>query len=238
MRRGHSRFHDDLNRKEATTYAIAHASTALILKRRFPRIGLWPLLVSVQFVELLWILFTYLGIEHSRITPTAVHLDFLPYSHSIGTGILLAGLALAFGRVGRRTTVGIAIALGILSHIVLDIIQHEPNIALLPMAWGPRIGFDLQAIPLLDFVVELLYCIACWKIFRGTRGLLIGVVVFNLINLPLMFPPRGSLTALADNPARLPTVILIQVVASWLVVWWLAKSTLIPESRSTAEFAR
>ena len=32
----------------------------------------------MQFVELLWILFTYLGIEHSRITPDAVHLDYLP----------------------------------------------------------------------------------------------------------------------------------------------------------------
>jgi hypothetical protein len=178
-------------------------------------------------VELLWILFSYLGIEHAQITPTAVHLDFLPYSHSIGTGLLLAALAFAFSRVGRRTTVGIAIALGILSHIVLDIIQHEPNIALLPIAWGPRIGFNLQSIPLLDFLVELLFCIACWKIFAGTRGLLIGIVVFNVINLPLMFPSRGALTDLARHPATLPTLILIQVIATWLVVWWLAKDTII-----------
>ena len=98
------------------------------------------------------------------------------------------------------------------------------------MAWGPRIGFNLQAIPILDFVVELLYCIACWKIFGGTRGLLIGIVVFNLIDLPLMFPPRGSLVSLAGNPAKLPTVILIQVVATWLVVWWLGKEKIILES--------
>src|SRR5690349_6577756 len=212
---------------EATTYAIAHASTALVLKRRYPRIGLWPLLISVQFVELLWILFTYLSIEHSRITPTAVHLDFLPYSHSIGTGILLAALAIAFGKVGRRTSVGIAVALGVLSHILLDIIQHEPNIALLPMAWGPRIGLNLQAIPLLDFLVELIFCIACWKIFVGSRELLIGLVVFNLLNLPLMFAPGTFLVDLANHPFILPTVILIQVVATWLVVWWFAREKVI-----------
>lgn len=177
-------------------------------------------------------MFSYLGIEHSQITPTAVHLDFLPYSHSIGTGVLLAALAFAFGKVGRRTAVGTAIALGVLSHIALDIIQHEPNIALLPMAWGPRIGFNLQSIPILDFVVELLYCLACWKIFGGTRGLLIGIVAFNIIDLPLMFPPRGSLASLAGNPAKLPTVILIQVVATWLVVWWLGKERIILESPS------
>jgi len=214
---------------EATTYAIAHASTALVLKRRYPRIGLWPLLISVQFVELLWVLFTYLGIEHSRITPTAVHLDFLPYSHSIGTGILLAGLAIAFGRVGRRTSVGIAVALGVLSHIVLDIIQHEPNIALLPMAWGPRIGLNLQSIPLLDFLVELLFCLACWKAFGGSRELLIGIVVFNLIDLPFMFAPGGLLVDLVNHPFILPTVILIQVVATWLLVWWFGKDKLFTE---------
>jgi len=212
---------------EATTYAIAHASTALVLKRRYPRIGLWPLLISVQFVELLWIPFTYLSIEHSRITPTAVHLDFLPSSHSIGTGILLAALAIAFGKVGRRTSVGIAVALGVLSHILLDIIQHEPNIALLPMAWGPRIGLNLQAIPLLDFLVELIFCIACWKIFDGSRELLIGLVVFNLLNLPLMFAPGTFLVDLANHPFILPTVILIQVVATWLVVWWFAREKVI-----------
>jgi hypothetical protein len=195
-------------------------------------VALWPLLISVQFVELLWILFTYLGIEHFRITPEAVHLDFLPYSHSIGTGLLLAGLAYAFGRAGRRTNVGVAVALGVLSHIVLDIIHHEPDIALLPMAWGPRFGLNLQSIPALDFVVELLFCIACWKLFGGSRGLLIGIVVFNLINLPLMFPPAGSLAQLGTSRVKLPTVILIQIIATWLVVWWLARKTTISDSSS------
>src|SRR5947209_13193144 len=166
------------------------------MKRRFPRVGVWPLLIAVQFVELLWVLFSYLGIEHAQVTPNAVHLDFIPYSHSIGTGVLLAGLAIAFGRAGRRTAVGTAIALGVLSHVVLDIIQHEPNIALLPMAWGPRIGFNLQGFPVLDFLVELAFCITCWAIFRGTKGLLVGIIIFNLLNIPLMFPAPGSLQPL------------------------------------------
>lgn len=214
---------------EETTYAIAHASTALLIKRRFPRVGLWPLLISVQFVELLWVLFSYLGIEHAQITPNAVHLDFIPYSHSIGTGLLLAGLAVAFGRAGRRTAVGTAVALGVISHVVLDIIQHEPNIALLPMAWGPRIGFNLQAIPVLDFVVELLFCIGCWKVFGGTRGLLVGIVVFNLLNLPLMFPPHGSFGQLTST-VTLPTIILIDIVATWLVIWSLARKTIVVDT--------
>ena len=122
---------------------------------------MWPLLIAVQFVELLWILFTYLGIEHARVTPNAVHLNFLPYSHSVFTGVLLAAIAWGFGKSARRSNVGAAIALGILSHVLLDIIQHEPNIALLPLQWGPRLGLNLQGYPLLDFLVELAFCIAC-----------------------------------------------------------------------------
>jgi membrane-bound metal-dependent hydrolase YbcI (DUF457 family) len=188
---------------------------------------LWPLLISVQLVELLWILFTYLGIERPRITPNAIHLDFLPYSHSVATGVILAAIAWGFGKAVRRTNVGAAIALAILSHILLDLIHHEPNIALLPMQWGPRFGLNLQGYPILDFFVELAFCVACWAFFRGTRGLLIGIVIFNLLNIPLMFPRPDMFAPLVEHPNLLPTLILIQVVATWVVVWWLGKRTII-----------
>src|SRR3954464_1834936 len=168
---------------EAVTYAISHASAALALKKKYPRVGPWPLLIAVQAVELLWVIFTYLGIEHVSTTPNKVHLDFLPYSHSIVTGLFLAGLAWGFGKSVRRTYIGTAIALAVLSHVVLDLIQHDPNIALLPMAWGPRFGLGLASYPALDFLVELAFCFGCWKFFGGSRGLLIGIVIFNLLNL-------------------------------------------------------
>ncbi|HKN57517.1 MAG TPA: hypothetical protein VJV97_01600 [Gemmatimonadaceae bacterium] len=191
---------------------------------------MWPLLIAVQFVELLWILFTYLGIEHARVTPNAVHLDFLPYSHSAFTGVLLAAIAWGFGKSARRSNVGAAVALGILSHVLLDVIQHEPNITLLPLEWGPRLGLNLQGCPVLDFLVELAFCIACWVIFRGTKGLLVGIVVFNVINIPLMFPRPGSLQLLMDHHNLLPTLVLFQVVATWLVVWWLGRRTMFLEA--------
>jgi hypothetical protein len=216
-------------RKGGITYAISHASAALVFKRKYPRVGLWPLLIAVQFVELLWIVFTYLGIEHVRITGDHVHLDFLPYSHSVFTGAFLAALAWGAGKLVRRSNVGAAIALAILSHIVLDIIHHEPNIALLPIAWGPRLGMNLQGYPLFDIIVELVFCVACWKLFGGSKGLLIGIVIFNLLNIPLMFPRPGTGAMLAQHPSLLPTIILIQVVSSWLLVWLLARGTLVHE---------
>jgi len=192
-------------------------------------------LISVQLVELLWIIFSYLKIEHARITPDAVHLDFIPYSHSIGTAVFLAALAWGMGKSVHRSSVGTAIALAILSHIVLDIIHHEPNIALLPMTWGPRFGLNLQAYPILDFVVELAFCLVCWKMFDGSRGLLIGIVVFNLINLPLMFPRQETFAPLVQHPFLLQTVILVDVVASAATLWWLGRERIFLEQAVPTE---
>ncbi len=154
------------------------------------------------------------------------------------TGALLAALAWLMGKSVHRSKVGMAIALGIFSHIVLDIIQHEPNITLLPMIWGPRLGLNLQGYPLLDFTVELAFCVACWKVFGGSRGLLIGIVIFNLINIPLMFPRPGSLTPIVEHPAVLPTLILVQIVSTWLLVWWLGRRTIYLEDGSPGRLSR
>jgi hypothetical protein len=134
------------------------------------------------------------------------------------------------GKSVHREYVGAAIGLGIVSHIVLDIIHHEPNVTLLPLAWGPQLGLNLQGFPLADLLVELAFCVACWKIFGGSKGLLIGIVIFNLLNIPLMFPRPGTGALLVAHPALLPTVILVQVVTSWLLVWWFGRDKVIPES--------
>jgi len=204
-------------------YAITHASTALILKQRFRVRPLWPLLVSVQAIELLWVVFVYSGIEHVRYTADAVHLDFLPYSHSIGTTAAIALLGWLFYRYGRhQPALAAAVALGVMSHVVLDLIHHEPDIALLPMAPGPRFGLNLQGWPAADLIVELLFGLVCWFIFGGSRALLIAIVAFNLANIPFMFPQAGTGARLAEHPAILPTVILVQIVLTWLAVWYFA----------------
>lgn len=208
-------------------YAITHASTALILKRRFRVRAMWPLLVSVQAIELLWVVFVYAGLEHVRYSPDKVHLDFLPYSHSIGTTAVVALVGWLFYRYGRQQpALAVAVAIGVMSHVVLDLIHHEPDIALLPMAGGPRFGFNLQGWPLADLIVEVCFGVMCWFIFGGSRALLAAIVVFNLANIPFMFPRPGTGARLAEYPAILPTVILIQIVMTWWAIWYFARQQL------------
>jgi len=87
------------------------------------------------------------------------------------------------------------------------------------------------------FIVELAFCILCWKYFGGSRGLLIGIVIFSVLNIPLMFPRPGIGKMVAEHHALLPTIILIQVVASWLMIWWLGHRTIIPDDTRNAILA-
>jgi membrane-bound metal-dependent hydrolase YbcI (DUF457 family) len=205
-------------------YAISHAATALVLKRRYPEASLWPLLIAVQIVELIWVVLTYAGIEHVSVVDDKVHLDFLPYSHSVATGLLIglaAWAAVSGSSSGRR--IGLALAIGVFSHIVLDVLHHEPDIRLLPFPWGPRFGLGLVRWPLADLLVETAYCVFCWRYFRGSLALLVGLVFLNLMNLPAMFPRPSMAETIAAHPAVLTTLILIQIVLTWIAVWWFAR---------------
>jgi len=53
-------------------FAVDHAATALLIKRRYPSVSLTPILVSVQAMELAWVGLNYLGIERTT-TEATVH---------------------------------------------------------------------------------------------------------------------------------------------------------------------
>ena len=90
------------------------------------------------------------------ITSRHCSLDPAGAWRSIGGTALLALLVWAYIRYGRRNpTVAVALAIGVLSHVMLDIFHHEPDIALLPIASSPRIGFGLATKPVVDLAVEV-----------------------------------------------------------------------------------
>ena len=118
------------------------------------------------------------------------------------------------------------------SHIVYDVIQHEPNIQLALGLDQPRLGLDMASVPALDFAVELILSVGCWWYFRGSWWLLLAVVVLNLTNLPMMFAD-GSASSLAGNRAILPTIILVQTLVCIAVLWPLSRRGQVA-SQSTA----
>jgi len=100
-------------------FAVDHAATALLLKRRYPTVSLGPVLISVQAMELAWVGLNYLGIERTTTEPAVrsvadIHLVYMPYSHSMASGILGALCAWLIMEKGLgRPLLGRAIGIGI-----------------------------------------------------------------------------------------------------------------------------
>ena len=211
-------------------FAIDHAATALLVKRRYPAVPLIPLLVSVQAMELAWVLLNYVGVERTTTEPVVryvgdIHLAYMPWSHSVLTvlaAVLVVWAATALLGSGR---LGAILGLGIVTHLVLDILTHNGDIALGPFAGAPEIGTFLYGrFPVVAFLVELAYGIVCWRVFRGGKALLAIIVGFNVANASLFFPSiPGPEGLLAGRPMVIVTVILAQIVVTLWAIWWCAR---------------
>lgn len=214
-------------------FAIDHAATALLIKRKFPQTPLLWLLLSVQLMEILWVAFNYLGIERTTTEPAVhtvseIHLSYMPYSHSVASGLLLAAAAwLLIAKGPHRSESGVAVGLGVVSHLILDLLTHAPDIALAPGIREPKFGLGLySAAPLVAFVIELIYGIFCWRVYQGGRALLLVIVFFNLANLSMLSAAvPGPEEFLAGHPTFIVTVIAVQIAVTLYLVGIFSRKT-------------
>ena len=219
-------------------FAINHAATALLVKRRYPRASLVLLLMSVQLMELLWVLFNALGLEQTHTEATVqtvgdIHLAYMPYSHSVLSAVVLAGLAgWIAAKMSGYAGIGWATAWGVISHLILDLVTHEPDIALAPGMTTPMLGLGLySSAPWVAFLGELSFGILCWWIWRGTPGLLALIVLFNLANLSMFSASiPGPEQWMAGRPGLIVAVIAVQIAVTLLLVGWLARRGSGPQS--------
>jgi hypothetical protein len=203
---------------------IGHFAAALAGKRADTHVSLGTLFLSVQFLDLLWPVFLLLGWEHVRIDPGNKHvpLEFTdyPYTHS-----LLAALvwSLLFGLVYwaryRRRGAAVLVGAGVLSHWLLDLIVHRPDLPLAPGVATPRLGLGLWNWPIATLALEVpLYLIGAALYLRATRArdavgrwglwsLLLLLLVIHVGNL--FGPPPPSAQAVA-----------VVSLAVWLFVPW------------------
>src|SRR5215510_10312227 len=213
-------------------FAVDHAATALLIKRRFPSVSLTPMLLSVQAMELAWVGLNYLGVERTTTEPVVrsvadIHLEHMPFSHSVATGIggaLLAWLIVEKGF--GRPLLGRAIGIGILSHLVLDLFTHARDIVLWPGSTLPALGLGLyDRAPMWGFAVEMAYGAVCWRAYRGSRSLLAMIVLGNLANITLFSAAiPGPEQFLAGHPLMVVTLVAAQIVVTATLIGVLATS--------------
>lgn len=166
---------------------IGHYAAAYVLKGSRETVPLWLVLLCVQFVDLLWAIFIFLGIERASYDPAAsVFLravyEYYPYTHSLVFDVVIASLVgLVVYKLCNREWAIIA-GIAVLSHWFLDVIVHSPDVPLLFDSY--KVGFGLWRYPVFTLIMEVaLFTAGLWFVLGHTRiqkmkWVLVGVYAF------------------------------------------------------------
>jgi len=204
---------------------IGHFALGFGAKKAAPEVSLGTLFLACQFADLLWPSLVLAGFETVEVQPgntvvTPLNFTHYPYSHSLMAMLVWAVLGalgyMAFRR--SRLQAGLVIAALVLSHWVLDVLTHRPDLPITLTGTG-RLGLGLWnslpaavAVEVLLFMVGVgLYARATEPIDRkGSMGFwalvafLLVVSIANLVGPP---PPSAMAVAWAAQ-------------AIWLLVAW------------------
>lgn len=203
---------------------IGHFGVGFGAKPVAPRVSLGTLFFAAQFVDLLWPALLLLGLERVRIDPqatvvTPLAFEHYPISHSLLASIgwaLLVGIGYYLLRKNRRGAV--VVGLLVLSHWVLDLFMHRPDLPLYPGS-ETTLGLNAWSSLPLTLAIELpIFALGVWLYTRATtprdavgRWALVGLVAFLLVVYAsnLFGPPPPSAIAIAWMGQ-----------AQWLLVLW------------------
>jgi hypothetical protein len=202
---------------------IGHFGVGFGAKVAARKTSLGTLFLAAQFIDLLWPTLLLAGVERVRIDPTAtrvVPLDFehYPYTHSL-VAVLgwSVGFALVYGMLRRYPPGAWVAGLAVLSHWLLDLVVHRPDLPLYP--GGMRVGLGLwSSLPWTLIVETALFAAGVWLYARATQArdatgrwaLWSLVVLLGLIHVANVF---------GDPPPNV-TVIAWVGQAQWLLVAW------------------
>ena len=188
---------------------VGHFGVSFAIKSVRKDVPLWVLFVAVQILDFLWLTFVSTNIEQAGINRQlpSVPIEFyhMPYSHSLLGALMWSGVTFVVYKLiplGRHTMAARMVALAVLSHWIVDIFVHRPDLALYDDAY--KIGLSGWNFPLLGYLLEgacLFAGIALYLRVTTPRTIvgryaavaygiaLMGVqavVVFGLINPPNM----------------------------------------------------
>lgn len=202
---------------------IGHLGVGLAVKRVAPLPALGTTLLAAQWADGIWPVLVLLGVEHVEIAPgitKVTPLDFVsyPYSHSLIADIGWAALfAIVYGTLRKDWPGAFWLALVVLSHWVLDVIAHRPDMPTWP--GGPKLGAGLwNSLPATLIVEFALFAAGAWlyvasTIARDTLGkVLVWVFIAVLVVLyvgAVFGPPPPSVEVLA-----------LSGLLGWLFVAW------------------
>lgn len=153
---------------------LGHWAIGFAAKRAAPAVSLGTLFLAAQWVDLVWPTLLLAGAERVAIAPGITRvtpLDFThyPWTHSLAAaaawGALVGGVHFA---ARRRAVAAAVVGLAVVSHWLLDLVVHRPDLPLVP--GGAVYGLGLwRSLPATLAVEALLLAGGAWLYGRTTR---------------------------------------------------------------------
>ena len=207
---------------------IGHWAPALVAASRRKSAGIGTLFIAAQLVD--WAFFALLlgGFEKMRFTPgisamNPMDLYSMPYTHSLLGTLVFAGLfAWLLWGIHRDRMVALIGGAVVLSHWLLDLLVHVPDLTL----WGqpPKLGLGLWNYPAIAIPLELgITAAALWLYWDRRRPgfskvAMLGLTLLLLQVINWLAPTEPDVTSgvsvLAFSAYALAT----------LTAWWVGKS--------------
>jgi membrane-bound metal-dependent hydrolase YbcI (DUF457 family) len=204
---------------------VGHIALALCAKRAAPAVSLGWLVAAVVALDLIWPLLVLSGLEQVRISRGATAFtpfifESYPWSHSLVMavvwGIALAGVA---RWRGIPASAGFLLVILVVSHWVLDVVTHAPDMPLWP-GDSPRLGLGLWNSIVGTLVIEGSIWIAGIMIYRSVRHPAgrTSVAFWSLVVVATVLWASGPWGPLPSSSRELGWFGLI----SWLLIPWAA----------------
>jgi membrane-bound metal-dependent hydrolase YbcI (DUF457 family) len=204
---------------------IGHFALAFGAKTIAPQVSLGTLFLACQLADIIWPNLVLLGIEVLKVEPgitVMTPLNFLhyPYSHSLVAlmvwSAIFAVLYALLRRSGKKAAIVIAVL--VLSHWVLDVLTHRPDMPITLFDPSP-IGFGLWNFPVVAVPLELLlFGAGAWLYARHTKPLnRQGSIGFWALTLFLLAVYAANLFG---PPPPSPTAVAWSAQALWLIIAW------------------
>jgi hypothetical protein len=207
---------------------IGHFALGFAAKRAAPRVSLAVLFSAAQLADLLWPFLLAAGLEQVRISPgdtafTPLEFVSYPYSHSL---LLLAVWGFVFGytymKIGRTDArVMLILAALVVSHWVLDVISHRPDMPLYP--GGPKFGLGLwNSVPGTITVEVAMYAAALLVYLRATTPR-DGIGRWAFVGLALLLAGSYAASSLGGPPASVNEIVIVGIIGGAVIIvlsWW------------------
>ena len=208
---------------------LGHYAVGLAAKKFAPQSSLGALMAAPILLDLLWPIFLLIGWEHVSILPNRnqflrLQFDFYPISHGLVAVIGWATLyaAVYFG-VTRYLAGAIVIWAGVVSHWVMDLIVHLPDLQL--YATSRAYGLGLWNHRWLAIALEVvLLAIAAWIYERQTRSS-DRIGFYGYIGFVFFLMAAYAAVLIGPPPPSVKKLALVALLA-WLMIpwaWWFDK---------------